>query len=239
MGLLDHLSTLSLVFWGTSILFSTVTTLTYIPTSVGGFPFCTPSPAQNIISYVYRERRGFPDGPVVKNQPCNARDAGSVAGPGRSHVRPGSWACESQLQHPHAATTEAREPGVPTAQQEKPLQWEACAWKLESGPHSLQLEKTHMQRQRPSMATKRIFKKYKREERIVTGHSLYMHVLHKPCKNAMGLALLSLFHMLETETDWVSCYSGVKVELRFHCIIQSPKIKNSLGNFHSAPPPMF
>ena len=117
--------------------------------------------------------------------------------------------------------------------------WEACAWKLESSPHSLQLEKTHMQQQRPSVATKRIFKKYKREERIATGHSLYMHVLYKPCKNAMGLALLSLFHMLETETDWVSCYSGVEVGLQFHCIIQSPKIKNSLGNFHSTPPPMF
>ena len=40
MGLLDHMVTLFLVFWGTSILFSTVAASTYIFTnSVGGFLF--------------------------------------------------------------------------------------------------------------------------------------------------------------------------------------------------------
>ena len=39
-GLLDHMVILFLVFRGTSILFSIVAALTYIPTnSVGGFPF--------------------------------------------------------------------------------------------------------------------------------------------------------------------------------------------------------
>ena len=33
---------------------------------------------------------GFPDGPVVKNPPCNARDNSSTHGPGRSHVPWGS-----------------------------------------------------------------------------------------------------------------------------------------------------
>ena len=28
----------------------------------------------------------FPDGPVVKNPPCNARDTGSIPGPGGSHM---------------------------------------------------------------------------------------------------------------------------------------------------------
>ena len=40
VGLLDHVVTLFLVFWGTSILFSTVVVPIYIPTnSVGRFPF--------------------------------------------------------------------------------------------------------------------------------------------------------------------------------------------------------
>ena len=40
VGLLDHMVILSLVFWGTFILFSIVTASTYIPTNkVGGFPF--------------------------------------------------------------------------------------------------------------------------------------------------------------------------------------------------------
>ena len=40
MGLLDHMATLFLVFWRTSILFSIVAAPIYIPTnSVGGFPF--------------------------------------------------------------------------------------------------------------------------------------------------------------------------------------------------------
>ena len=40
VGLLDHMVIIFLVFWGTSILFSTVAEPTCIPTnSVGGFPF--------------------------------------------------------------------------------------------------------------------------------------------------------------------------------------------------------
>ena len=33
---------------------------------------------------------GFPGGPVVKNPPCNARDPGSIPGPGRSHMPRGN-----------------------------------------------------------------------------------------------------------------------------------------------------
>ena len=57
VGLLNHIVTLFLVFWGTSILFSTVAVPTYVPTnSVEGFLFSTPSPAfiickQNYFQY--------------------------------------------------------------------------------------------------------------------------------------------------------------------------------------------
>ena len=33
---------------------------------------------------IKRRNRDFPGGPVVKNLPCNARDTGSIPGPGRS-----------------------------------------------------------------------------------------------------------------------------------------------------------
>ena len=44
VGFLDHMVTLFLMFWGTSILFPTLAIPIYIPTnSVGGSPFSTPS----------------------------------------------------------------------------------------------------------------------------------------------------------------------------------------------------
>ena len=39
----------------------------------------------------------FPGGPVVKNQPANAGDWGSISGPGRSHMPRGNWARAPQL----------------------------------------------------------------------------------------------------------------------------------------------
>ena len=47
---------------------------------------------------------------------------------------------------------EAAKPASPraSAPQEKPLKWEAYGLQLESNPHSLQLEKAHMQQWRPS-----------------------------------------------------------------------------------------
>ena len=41
-------------------------------------------------------------------------------------------------------------PGARAQQQEKPLQWEACAPQLENSPHSLRLEKACMQQRRPT-----------------------------------------------------------------------------------------
>ena len=34
----------------------------------------------------WKDNKGFPDGPVVKNAPRNSRDTGSIPDPGRSHV---------------------------------------------------------------------------------------------------------------------------------------------------------
>ena len=47
-----------------------------------------------------REHLGFPGDSMVKNPPCNARDAGLSPGPGKSHVPQGSWACSPQLLSP-------------------------------------------------------------------------------------------------------------------------------------------
>ena len=83
--------------------------------------------------------QAFPGGAVVKNLPANAGDMGSSPGPGRSHMPRSNWACAPQLLHQHsrarepqllsprATTTEACVPRTRAPQQEKPLQWEACA----------------------------------------------------------------------------------------------------------------
>ena len=73
-----------------------------------------------------RKHQDFP-GPVVKNLPDNARDLGSIPGPGRFYMLQGTYT--------HAL------------QQEKPLQWATQEPQLESGPHDLQVEKTHTERQ--------------------------------------------------------------------------------------------
>ena len=65
----------------------------------------------------------FPGGPLVKNPPANSGDTGSILGPGRSHMPRGSGAHVPQLLSPRCP------PCAP--QQEKPLQWEACASQLE------------------------------------------------------------------------------------------------------------
>ena len=57
-----------------------------------------------------------------------------------------------QLLSPRAAITEAQVPRD-RAPQEKPLQWEACVLQ-QSSPRSPQLEKAHVQQQRPNAANK-------------------------------------------------------------------------------------
>ena len=55
VGLLNHMVTLFLVFWGNSLLFSRVAAPNYILTnSVGGFPFLTHSPAFVICRMIAR-----------------------------------------------------------------------------------------------------------------------------------------------------------------------------------------
>ena len=48
--------------------------------------------------YIKTQFKGFPGGPVVKNLPCNAKDASSIPGAGRSHMLRGHmhhncWPC--------------------------------------------------------------------------------------------------------------------------------------------------
>ena len=64
---------------------------------------------------------------MVKNSPANAGDMDSSPGPGRSHMPWSNEARVPQLLSPRARATEARAPRACAPQQEKPLQWEACA----------------------------------------------------------------------------------------------------------------
>ena len=77
-----------------------------------------------------------------KNPPANAQGTGSIPGPGRSHNAMGQLSL--------CATTTMPMPRACALQQEKPLQWEACATK--SSP--LETETAPTQQQNPS-ATKK------------------------------------------------------------------------------------
>ena len=71
--------------------------------------------------------RVFPGGPVLKNLPANAGDAGLIPGFGKSHIPWGNYACVPQLLSPCCRAC--------APQQEKPLQ-EACVPQLEKSPHA-------------------------------------------------------------------------------------------------------
>ena len=87
----------------------------------------------------------FPGGPVVKSPPANAGDVGSSPGLGRPHMPRGMKPVS---------------PRARTQQKEKPRQWEACTLQLSSSPSSLQLEKSSLQQQRPSIAKNNKQEKY-------------------------------------------------------------------------------
>ena len=52
---------------------------------------------ENIFLIQKQRIRDFPGGAVVKNPPANAGDAGSIPGPGRSHMPQSNKACAPQL----------------------------------------------------------------------------------------------------------------------------------------------
>ena len=83
-----------------------------------------------------KKRRDFLGGPTVKNLLANAKDTVSIPGPGTSRRPWSKYACASQLLKPRLTN-------------KKPPR-EVCAWQLESGPHSVQLEKTHVQQRKPA-----------------------------------------------------------------------------------------
>ena len=93
--------------------------------------------------------QGFPGGPVVKNLPADARDAGPIPGQGRSHLPQSNWARVPQLLrlHSRAREPQLRKPAClePLLRNEKPLQGDAHTCNLESSPRALQLEKDHVQ----------------------------------------------------------------------------------------------
>ena len=68
--------------------------------------------------------RAFPVGPLVRSPPANAEGTGSIlVWELRSHIQPGNWA--------HAP------------QQEKPLQWEACAQPRRKAPTAATRDSLH------------------------------------------------------------------------------------------------
>ena len=58
-------------------------------------------------------------------------------------------------------------PRARAPQQEKPPQWEACTWQLESSPHSLQLEKAYAQQRRPGEAENKLITLKKKKDTFI------------------------------------------------------------------------
>ena len=91
--------------------------------------------------------RGILGGSVMESLPANARDTGSVPGPGGSHGLQSSWTGGPQLLSLCSGAWEPQPLRLArlralASQQEKPSQWEALTSQLEGGPHSPQLEKS-------------------------------------------------------------------------------------------------
>ena len=98
---------------------------------------------------------GFPDGPVVKNFPCNARNTGSVPGLGRLHMPRSNLACVPQLLNPCAANTEAwMHLSLCSAAREGTTVGSPCTT-MKSSPCSWQLERAWVQQRRPSTTKKK------------------------------------------------------------------------------------
>ena len=98
----------------------------------------------HIYMYIYI-LKGFPGGPVVKNPPANSGDEGWGFNPWSGKISHATGPLS-----PCTTTTETHLPAAWALQQEKPPQWEALTWQLESSPQLLQLEKARAQQQRPS-----------------------------------------------------------------------------------------
>ena len=97
----------------------------------------------------YREWEAFPGGPVVNTWQCRA-------------PRLDPWSrrttCHSEAK-PTGHSNWVHVPRAHVPQREKPLKWEAHARQLQNKPHSPQLEKAHMQQQRPITVKKKIKRK--------------------------------------------------------------------------------
>ena len=78
---------------------------------------------------------------MVRNPPTNAEDMGLIPGWGRSHM---PWSNRARALQLLSSCSKACAP-----QQEKSLQREAHALRLESSPSSLHMEKAHVGQQRP------------------------------------------------------------------------------------------
>lgn len=89
---------------------------------------------------------GFLGGPVVKNQPCSAKDTSSIPWPGKILTLRSNQAHGAQLLTRGCCSRwDAGTPGACALQQGRPPQRSFLRIKQKKQLHSLQLEKAHMQ----------------------------------------------------------------------------------------------
>jgi len=135
---------------------------------------------------------------------------GLLPGPLRSHMLWGNEACM-----PHLLSLCARARAL---QQGKPLQWGACALRLESWPRSPQLEKACMQQQRGKTVTRKL-----------TGKKIKCHmsfILVKASKTVVTMTQGYWWHKSGFGGKWdISCEFGHMKEISFVAKVKAfPKI---------------
>ena len=95
---------------------------------------------------------GLPGGAVVKNLPANAGDTSSNPGPGSSHML---WSNKAHARQLLSLRSRAREPQLLKPTCLEPVLCNERSRRNEKPVHcneKLQLEKAHMQQQRPNAA---------------------------------------------------------------------------------------
>ena len=97
----------------------------------------------------------FPGGPVVKNPPANAGDAGLILGLGRFHLPRGNQACAPQLLKPVSLEPRLHKRSPCTA--------------VKSSPRLPQLEKARLQLRIPSAANNKKKRKVPVMEKVPYG----------------------------------------------------------------------
>ena len=157
---------------------------------------------------------------MVKTPPANAEDMGSIPASGRFHMLCDNQAHVSQLQSPRCTAHEPQllklmSPGASALQEEKQLQWKACALQLENSLQSPKLEKAARSKEDPVQP--------KRKNIYTQIHIKFSHLGNK--KFILHFKWFYLLDWLETtfkafksrDSQWL--HREREIQFEYYCIL--------------------